>query len=377
MLAKEIKIHYSEAVFQKIANDLGKNIVLKKAFKSWLRTDKSPSATIYPNPDGWVYIDFSGFSYDCIALWAMARWGTVNDATNADAIAEINAHLAGESCNIKPAQYIAPPPPQPPKIVPSSHLRASCNPTQYQNNNLVKWLVSLLGEAKAYEACQRYNVGTAKDGAAVFWYVDRAGDARTAKSIQYQPNGKRVDNGAVYHYTSEQGYRLCLFGEHLLTDGQTVGLVESEKTALVCSIMYPESCWIATGGATMLNSEKAQALKNYGVILCYDADDAGRRATQKAQTIFANLGIKSSYKDYFPNKTDGYDLADYVGDLLAEQQAEHTQPEHHTPQQAEPEHHTPQPQHLPTLPAELAAHPQLAQLIKALDLELVNTREHS
>ena len=33
MNAEHIKKHYSEAVFQKIANDLGKNIVLKKAFK--------------------------------------------------------------------------------------------------------------------------------------------------------------------------------------------------------------------------------------------------------------------------------------------------------------------------------------------------------
>ena len=371
MNAENIKKHYSEAVFQKIADDKGQKMVLKKAFKSWLRTDKSPSATIYPNADGWVYIDFSGFSYDCIALWAMARWGTVNDATNREAIAEINAYLAGEACNIKPAQYIAPPPPQPPKIVPSSHLRASCQAMHYPNNNLVKWLVSLVGEAKTYAACQRYNVGTAKDGATVFWYVDRAGDARTAKSVQYQPNGKRVkDSGAVYHYTSEQGYRLCLFGEHLATDGQTVCLVESEKTALVCSVMYPDFCWIATGGANMLSSEKAKALQNCPVILCYDADDAGRRAAQKAQAILANLGIKTSLKDYFPNKTDGYDLADYVGDLLAEHTQPEQKPEHHTPH---PEHHTPQPQHLPTLPAELAAHPQLALLIKTLDLELVNT----
>lgn len=369
MNAEHIKKHYSEAVFQKIANDKGQKMVLKKAFKSWLRTDKSPSATIYPNPDGWVYIDFSGFSYDCIALWAAA-----NGISNADAIAEINAHLAGEACNIKPAQYIAPPPPQPPKIVPSSHLRASCQTMHYQNNNLVKWLVSLLGEAKAYEACQRYNVGTAKDGATVFWYVDRAGDTRTAKSIRYQPNGKRVkDSGAVYHYESKDGYKLCLFGEHLLTDGQTVCLVESEKTALVCYLMYPDYVWLATGGATMLSSEKAKALQNYGVILCYDADDAGRRAAQKAQTMFSNLGIKSSYKDYFPNKTDGYDLADYVGDLLAEQQAEHHTPELPTPEQAEPEHHTPQPQHLPTLPPELVGNTQLALLIKTLDLELVNS----
>jgi len=134
--------------------------------------------------------------------------------------------------------------------------------------------------------------------------------------------------------------------------------------------MYPDYVWLATGGATMLSSEKAKALQNYGVILCYDADDAGRRAAQKAQTIFANLGIKNSYKDYFPNKTDGYDLADYVGDLLAEQQAEHHTPELPTPEQAEPEH-------LPTLPAELVGNTQLALLIKTLDLELVNTCEHS
>lgn len=42
----------------------------------------------------------------------------------------------------------------------------------------------------------------------------------------------------------------CLFGEHLLKKypNKTVALVESEKTAIICSALMPDYIWLATGG---------------------------------------------------------------------------------------------------------------------------------
>lgn len=42
----------------------------------------------------------------------------------------------------------------------------------------------------------------------------------------------------------------CLFGEHLLAlyQGKPVGLVESEKTAVIAAGLMPKYMWLATGG---------------------------------------------------------------------------------------------------------------------------------
>ena len=56
----------------------------------------------------------------------------------------------------------------------------------------------------------------------------------------------------------------CLFGEHLLREKPTatVGLVESEKTALVMTHFMPDLLWLATGGKDgCFNENAVQVLK--------------------------------------------------------------------------------------------------------------------
>jgi hypothetical protein len=47
-------------------------------------------------------------------------------------------------------------------------------------------------------------------------------------------------------------HRQCFFGEHLLSlpenKNKPVCIVESEKTACICSEVIPEFLWLATGG---------------------------------------------------------------------------------------------------------------------------------
>ena len=46
-----------------------------------------------------------------------------------------------------------------------------------------------------------------------------------------------------------------LFGEHLLLEhpGMPVALVESEKTAVICSGLMHQHLWLATGGKSCIN----------------------------------------------------------------------------------------------------------------------------
>ncbi len=68
----------------------------------------------------------------------------------------------------------------------------------------------------------------------------------------------------------------CLFGEHLLQQEgnarKVVGLVESEKTAIVCAIVFPEYLWLATGGKHGLSADRLRVLEGRTLMMFPDID---------------------------------------------------------------------------------------------------------
>ena len=66
----------------------------------------------------------------------------------------------------------------------------------------------------------------------------------------------------------------CLFGEHLLGtySDKVVVLVESEKSAVIGSAIFPGYVWLATGGKSQLREEKLRVLTGRTVLLFPDAD---------------------------------------------------------------------------------------------------------
>lgn len=63
--------------------------------------------------------------------------------------------------------------------------------------------------------------------------------------------------------------------EHLLNDkdkvNANVALVESEKTAVICSLLLPEYIWLATGGKSQFN-DRLMVLKGRKVTAFPDID---------------------------------------------------------------------------------------------------------
>ena len=106
----------------------------------------------------------------------------------------------------------------------------------------------------------------------------------------------RIRGGKIIPYNKEDGHRIkdkgvnwvhsllkkqgvfnqdwtltqCLFGEHLLSlsanRDKVVAVVESEKTAIICSVQYPDCIWLATGGKSQLSIDKMRVLANRGII---------------------------------------------------------------------------------------------------------------
>jgi hypothetical protein len=119
-------------------------------------------------------------------------------------------------------------------------------------------------------AIEKYFIGTWRDRRTVFWQIDTSNRARTGKLMAYNPQtGKRrKDRPPSWAHAqlkksrqiSERfNFKQCLFGEHLLSLASVetaVGIVESEKTAIIASIVRPEHIWVATGGCHNLRPGK-------------------------------------------------------------------------------------------------------------------------
>jgi hypothetical protein len=108
----------------------------------------------------------------------------------------------------------------------------------------------------------------------------------------------------------------CLFGEHLIrTSHDHVIVVESEKSAIVGSIVLPDYVWVATGGKSSGVKEKLISLKGYTVTLIPDIDAIGEWK-QIIQTIqdYKNFTV-SDYLDMVATEEQRnlqYDIADFM-----------------------------------------------------------------
>ena len=193
---------------------------------------------------------------------------------------------------------------------------------EFGNNNFVQFLYSRFHKDEVDKVMEMYKVGTHKHwkGATVFWQIDTAYKVRTGKVMLFDADiGKRIKKpyphvNWIHSLLLKQGeiseFNLsqCFFGEHLLKLNKlsNIAIVESEKTALICAIEFPEMLWLASGGLSNLNSEKVNILKNRQVTLFPD-----NGAYEKWKSKADNFGFKTS--SLLEEKgSKGQDFADYI-----------------------------------------------------------------
>lgn len=223
-----------------------------------------------------------------------------------------------------------PPPPKPVSFIDPHYLQASL--TGYDQNNFVLFLTKTFGKSKAMEAVEAYKIGTSKrwPGATIFWQIDASGKIRSGKIMLYDPStGKRQPkNSWVHSVLKLEDFNLnqCLFGSHLIgTDpGKNIALVESEKTAIIASLLFPDFIWIASGGKDGLRPEKCQILSKRKVYLFPDLTKPEDKTncfelwSEKAK-ILSNEIPRALFhvSDYLESrasdeeKRQGLDIADY------------------------------------------------------------------
>jgi len=175
-------------------------------------------------------------------------------------------------------KYVEPPIP-PPSTIDRRHVRDSLR--NYKNNNLFKYISSISNERIASSIFKKYHVGRSDiwGNSAIFWQVDIKGNVRTGKVMSYDAKtGKRskdlTEDGKkkicfMNKLLKLENFHLqqCLFGEHLLAStDKKIGIVESEKTALICSIYFPTIEWLATGGLNHIIQRKMTVLRGLDVL---------------------------------------------------------------------------------------------------------------
>ena len=263
---------------------------------------------------------------------------------------------------------------KPVSFIPVEVFKASLK--AHETNHFVKFLIDLFGVEVAGQLVSDYFIATSKhwNGATVFWQIDTQGKVRTGKIMLYSPTtGKRVKE--PYNHINwvhkalkqpEFELRQCLFGEHLINQvfSKPVAIVESEKTAVIASVYWPEFIWVAVGSLTNLNAEKCSILKGRTVILFPDlngfekwsskakelshlasfqvSDLLERKATEaerKQGFDLADYLIKFDYKDFAPPEPEATEPPPAVQPLVKVKAVEQTEPVYYLskPEQPMPE----------------------------------------
>ncbi|RDC63614.1 DUF6371 domain-containing protein [Adhaeribacter pallidiroseus] len=192
----------------------------------------------------------------------------------------------------------------------------------YHHNNFALWLQARYPTTADY-LLQYFSIGTTKAGGTIFWYQDKAGNYRKPKRIYYKPDGHRVkasedeakSKPSPLVFTNQAGYEYCLFGEFQLAQYPATAkivMVESEKSALIGHVHFPDFIWLATGGAVSLKKERAAVLQGRKVLIIPDMHQTGRDGALRMQVILKSVGARTRIIDMDKDRQDGDDIADIL-----------------------------------------------------------------
>jgi len=153
-----------------------------------------------------------------------------------------------------------------------------------------------LSEAQMAHAAERYRLGKSKNGKPIFWMIDERGialDGRIGDTWVSMIFKRRYPECGRYIVTKH-----CLFGEHLISKRRatlgtdpsvqpevadicvspqccTVAIVESERSAVVLSELFPECIWMAYSYPSNFTVDKLAPLQGSVVSIYPHTDPTG------------------------------------------------------------------------------------------------------
>lgn len=274
-----------------------------------------------------------------------------------------------------------------PSLVPHDLFLASI---ELGAGNLADFLLTLADRATVDALLKEYHVGSSRlfPGATIFWQVDARGGVRAGKIFTYDPEtGKRrkdLNVSWVHKVAKLPDFNLvqCLFGEHLLKvhPRKRVAIVESEKTALIASLRFPDVIWLAAGGINGLSERACKCLRGRKVTLFPDLGAGFEKWSQKAEELakIVPMAVSTFLQDRATAKecAEGLDLADFIVPELRAQWGQLVpqvplMPGSRTTKASQSDQPAPQPQLISETPV------LRAQFIAAVNAEASGTSEES
>lgn len=228
--------------------------------------------------------------------------------------------------------------------------------TRFEKNGLHEYLRYRFGQIGADEVFTRYRLGTSDHWAYLGYLAtclpqfDVAGNLRQVKVMPFDAmNGRRIKKdqlAEIWNNKSQQyektrlgsdktcfigkqiarrvgtkGVNLqqCFFGEHLLLEhpDKKVALVEGESTAILCSLVYPQYLWLATGGSSgagWMKPEVFGVLKGRDVTLWPDSGklEDWRLKAKSLEPLVKSLQVSDYVENRVPPSTSNVDLRDLI-----------------------------------------------------------------
>lgn len=171
-------------------------------------------------------------------------------------------------------------------------------------NNLLLYLRQHYSNKEVDDVKKKYYIGTNKTNGTVMWNINIDSKVQKAKVFYYNNQGKRKQYFSV-PYKNADGYYSCLFGEHLLKgNSNPIILVESEKTAIVCAINFPEYTWLSYGGINGMTEDKMKILSGKNILIVPDLSEDARRITLKKIEELKALNVYAKMWDVSNGMTD-------------------------------------------------------------------------
>lgn len=204
-----------------------------------------------------------------------------------------------------------------PNYIDIKRIEQACK--HYEKNNFALFLMKYFDERKVINVLKMYYVGTSKHwkGATVFPQIDSEKKVRTAKIMLYNKNtGRRVKKpynhiNWLHSVLNKKEFNLkqCVFGEHLIYKNNTICIVESEKTAIIASLVMPQYTWLATGGKNGAKIEPKLFTGKKTILF----PDLGVDWTGKAKSIHGSILSNLLEKISTPkDREKGLDIADFL-----------------------------------------------------------------
>jgi hypothetical protein len=212
-------------------------------------------------------------------------------------------------------QYTAP---TPPSVLDRELIQGAFS--RYDKNNFIKALKRIFPSKNIEEKAKAYGVGTSKhwEGATIF-FQDTGTEIRGGKVMLYdEVTAKRVKEpfnhfNWLHKILKIEAFNLvqCLFGLHLTKDNnKPIGVVESEKTAFIMSLVDDRFIWVATGGKGNFKYEMLEPLKDKKVFAYPDSGEFELWNSIALRLAEHGLNIKVSKEiEAFPKGTDLADIA--------------------------------------------------------------------